>query len=82
MQRDIKVEMPEHGLYVEAVVYHDPGCRTLRNGDPGYPPSTSVEEYTVYATQDGVTVKLDDDVAGVLFTHYDMQHKLMEAFNE
>lgn len=81
MQRDIKVEFPELGLYVEAVVYHDPGVRTYRNGDPGYPPSTSVEEFTVYATQDGVTVRLDDDVAGVLFVHYNMDHKVLEAFS-
>ena len=82
MKRDITVRYPELGLYVDALVYHDPGCYTLRNGDPGYPPSTSIEEYTVYATQDGVTVKLDDDVAGVLFTHYEMEHKVLEAFNE
>ena len=31
-----------NGLYIEGHVSRDPGIRTFKNGDPGYPPSCEV----------------------------------------
>lgn len=40
--------------------YYDPGCRTLRNGDPGYPPEGDDERVLDYVERDGVRLPADE----------------------
>lgn len=41
------IEVPIH-FRIEYEYLHDPGVRTFRNGDPGYPPSTECNAYKVF----------------------------------
>lgn len=57
------VEVTWRGVLVTATVDTDPGVWTLPNGDPGYPPSTDIEDIKMFV---GATQLPDDFVDAVL----------------
>lgn len=78
---DLAFELPEFKLIVEARVYHDPGDYTRQNGDPGDPPSTTVDSVTLYAKDDAGTAVLEDTVTEVLVRELHIDEEILERAN-
>ncbi len=81
MKTQISFSMPEYGVNVWADVHIDKGCHTLRNGDPGWPPSTDIDGIKIEVVDTkGHRVEITDDLELVI--QEALEEKLVERIME
>lgn len=55
-QIECTVHLDGEDYDISCTVYREPGCRTMSNGDPGWPPESEVEVHTI-TDSDGISVR-------------------------
>jgi hypothetical protein len=73
---DKKEHIEFNGLDVYAVVDHDKGCRTLRNGDPGWPESWEVTDIELHFNGQPLPDVVQEELVAV------WEEDIIEAFIE
>lgn len=80
MKVTIDIELGEIDYEIEANIDHDPGCHTLSNGDPGWPPTTDIEILSISSDTEVLSPRDRD----LLYSENEslIDEKLLEEFEK